>query len=149
VFTDEEWQSFCQVIGNPPWTQDAKFKTIIGRKRNEDELNRLIEEWTINFSAEEVMNLMQTAGVAAGVVENAKDVLDDPQLKHRDAIWRLAHSEIGAALHIGATFLLSETPAEARMAAPCLGEHTEYVCREFLGMSDDEFVRLFADGVFE
>ena len=83
VFTDEEWESFCNVIGNPALKDDPRFITLKARKENEDDLDRLVEEWTINCSAEEVMNLMQQAGVPAGVVQNHQDLLDDPQMKYR------------------------------------------------------------------
>ena len=68
VSNDREWKSFCSAIGNPAWTKDAKFSTAIGRKQNEDELERLIEEWTIGFTAEEVMNILQKNGVLPACV---------------------------------------------------------------------------------
>ena len=149
VFTDEEWEAFCEVIGNPAWTQEDRFATLLGRKKNEDELDRLIGNWTVNFPPEEVTRKMQAAGVAAGVVQNGKDLIEDPQLGHRHHFWYLNHPEMGPCAYDGPPFKLSETPAELRMPAPCLGEHTEYVCTKILRMSDEEFVELLADGVFE
>ena len=67
VFNDEEWRNLCSVIGNPAWTEDPRFATLLSRKKNEKELDRLVEKQTIIYSAEEVMELMQAAGVAAGV----------------------------------------------------------------------------------
>jgi benzylsuccinate CoA-transferase BbsF subunit len=121
----------------------------VGRKENEDELDRLIEAWTINHSAEEVMVKMQAAGVAAGVVQTNKDIHEDPQLKHRHHLWMLEHPEIGTHAYEGPSFRLSRTPAELRMPAPCLGEHTAYVCTEILGMSGEEVAQLLAEEVFE
>lgn len=149
VSTDEEWDAFCRVIGTPAWTRDPKFATMQGRKKNENELDRLVEEWTLNSTAEEVMTALQAAGVPAGVVANGRDVFDEPQLKHRGHYWMLNHSEIGPVSHLSQFAKLSKTSAEPRMPAPCLGEHTEFVCREFLGMSDEEFTELFTAGVFE
>jgi len=149
VSTDKEWQGFCKVIGNPVWTEDQKFRLLLNRKKNEEELNRLIEEWTTQHMAEEVMALMQAAGVPAGVVKNGKDVFEDPQLNQRDYFWTLNHSEMGPFAHLGQPFRLSETPAKSRLPAPCLGEHSEYVCTKMLGMSDKEFVELLAMGTFE
>jgi benzylsuccinate CoA-transferase BbsF subunit len=149
IFTDDEWEAFGKVIGKPAWTEDPKFATLLARKENEDELDRLVENWTINFSPEEVMNKMQAAGVAAGVVQSGKDLIEDPQLKHRHHFWYLNHPEMGSCAYDGPPFKLSETPAELRMPAPCLGEHTEYVCTQILGMSDEEFIGLLAEGVFE
>ncbi len=149
VFTDEEWKAFCNVIGNAPWTQQPKFETVVSRNKNEEELDALVETWTSNFSAEEVMNRMQIAGIAAGVVQSGKDLIEDPQLEHRHHFWYLDHPEMGRCAYDGPPFRLSKTPAELRRPAPCLGEHTEYVCTKLLGMSDSEFVELLAEGVFE
>ncbi|MEE8471581.1 MAG: CoA transferase, partial [Dehalococcoidia bacterium] len=92
--------------------------------------------------------LMQAGGVAAGVVQNAEDILDkDPQLRHRGHIQKLDHTEMGPVNHYAWPPKLSRTPARMR-PAPCLGEHTEYVCTEVLGMSDGEFLELLASGVF-
>ena len=149
VFTDEEWQSFCKVIGNPAWTNDPKFSTLLARKENEEELDRLVEEWTINHSAEEVMSMMQAAGVAAGTVQTAEDLLEhDPQLKHRHFFWELEHPEIGKYRARRPPFMLSKSPCELRRA-PLLGEHNEYVLKEILGMSDEEIAELVIEGVIE
>jgi benzylsuccinate CoA-transferase BbsF subunit len=149
VFTDDEWVAFCKVIGKSAWTEDPKFATLLARKENEEELDRLVEVWTVNFPPEEVMNKMQAAGVAAGVIQNGKDLVEDPQLEHRHHYWYSNNHETGSFLFQGPPFKLSETPAELRMPAPSLGEHTEYVCTQILGMSDDEFVELLTEGVFE
>ncbi len=148
VFTDDEWQAFCQVIGSPKWTKESRFATLLRRKENEGELNRLVEEWTVNFSAEEVMRRMQDGGVAAGVAQNPADVYQDPQLNLRNTFYDLEVSNVGSFPHLGQLFELSRTPPEMRMAAPCFGEHTEYVCRELLGMTQPDFDELLVAGVF-
>ena len=95
------------------------------------------------------MEKLQAAGVPAGVVKNAADMPDDPQLAYRHYFWELEHPEIGMHHYEGTGFTLSKTPAEITMPSPLLGQHTEYVCREILGMSDDEFIDLLSQGVFE
>ena len=100
-------------------------------------------------SPEEVMSRLQTTGVAAGVVENIADVLNDPQLKQRNLFWKMEHPEVGEMTHLGESFMLSKTPAKAFSPSPLLGEHTEMICTELLGMKDDEFVKLMGEGVFE
>jgi benzylsuccinate CoA-transferase BbsF subunit len=149
VFTDEQWKSFCRVIGYDQLMHDSKYNTLLGRKRNEDELNVIISAWTIKLTAEEVMEKMQSAGVPAAVVKNSEDIYNDPQLRYRGLFWPLHHPEVGRFTHLGQAFQLSETPAEARMPSPCLGEHTEYICKEFLNLSHEEFLRLGNEGVFE
>ena len=73
VSTDEEWQSLCREIGQPEYVSDPRFDTLENRKQHEDELNRIVGDWTANLPPEEVMTRLQAAGVPAGVVENTAD----------------------------------------------------------------------------
>ena len=149
VFSDEEWRGFCAALGNPDWTKDPRFATIRSRVEYSDELDALIEEWTINLTAEEVMARVQNAGVPAGVVANAKDLAEDPQLKHYHFFHELEHPYLGkCALYQSPGFKLSRATAEV-CVPPILGQDNEYVCTKILGMSDDEFVRLVQEGVFD
>jgi benzylsuccinate CoA-transferase BbsF subunit len=149
VCSDEDWKRFCAVIGKPQLTQDPRFSTLLGRKENEKELDGLVEAWTAIYSAEEVMHRLQEAGIAAGVVKNSQDVLNDPQLRERGLYWVLHHPELGEVTHLGQPYVLSKTPARPYRPAPCMGEHTEHVCRHLLGMSEEEFDELLVAGVFE
>ena len=149
VFNDGEWQAFTKVIGEPEWTKSDKFATFLARKRNEDELDRLVEEWTSRYPAEVVMERMQKTGVPAGLVESNKDLHSDPQLEHRHHFWKLNHPETGLNAYDGPSFRMSRTPAELHRPAPCLGEHTHYVCTELLKIPDEEFTQLLAEGIFE
>ena len=149
VFTDEEWQGLVKVMGSTDWTGDSRFGTLQARKENEEELDRLVEEWTINQPAEEVMHRLQSAGVAAGVVENGEDLLEhDPQLQYRHFYWELEHPEMGSYRAQRPHFVLSKSPYELKRS-PLLGEHNEYVLKEILGMTDDEVAELIIEGVVE
>lgn len=149
VFTNSEWKSFCKVIGNPIWTQEARFSTLAGRKEYEDELNKLIEEWTVEYTAEEVRIMMQQVGVGAGEVRNIGELVENcPQSDYRHYWWRVEHPEMGKTLYPGSSYILSETPYQILRPAPSLGEHTGQVCTQFLGMSDEEFISLLQQGVF-
>jgi len=149
IFSDDEWHRFCQVSKKPSWLSDPRFSTLTKRKENEDELDRLIGEWAKDFSAEELMVMLQSVGISAGIVENTKDLSEDPQLKYRHYFKELEHPEIGKYLCEGNAFSLSKTLPDFRMPAPCLGEHNEYVYTKVLGMSDEEFTELLSEGVFE
>jgi benzylsuccinate CoA-transferase BbsF subunit len=148
VFTKEEWEAFCSAIGNPEWTKEPRFATLDLRKQNEDELEKLISEWTKKHSAEEIMHRMQAACVPAGVVQNARDILEnDPQLKEREFLVPLKHPVLGVFGHPTPPYKLLKTPAQVK-TSPCFGEHTESVCTGLLGFSDEEFVELLREGVF-
>jgi len=90
---------------------------------------------------------MQSAGVPCNVVEKNADLLEDPQLKHRNFYVRLNHPEIGdAAFQQQADFILSKTPREITRPSPRMGEHNEYVYKELLGMTDDKIAECIAAG---
>ncbi len=149
VSDDEEWASLCREMGRPEYAEDPRFNTLASRKQNEDELNKLIGEWTVGLTAEDVMERLQAAGVPAGVVKNAADMYNDPQLRKRNIYWPMEHSEMGMFTHLGQSFQLSKTPSKAYSPSPLLGEHTEYICTKLLGMPDEEFIDLMQKGVFE
>jgi benzylsuccinate CoA-transferase BbsF subunit len=147
VFKDQEWLSLCRIIGSPILSSE-RFATLIRRKANEDELDRLVGEWTARQSAQSVMTALQTSHVACGIVQKGEDVYRDPQLNARQFFWRLHHPQMGDFTHLGQPSVMSRTPARPRMPAPCIGEHTEFVCREFLGCSEPEFNNLLVSGAF-
>jgi benzylsuccinate CoA-transferase BbsF subunit len=148
VFTDQEWESFCNVIGNLPWTKNIKFSTLKLRKESEDELEQLVAEWTIKHTAEEVMQTMQAAGVPAGIAQTTQDIIEfDPQLKEREFLIPLKHPVLGVFGHPTPPFKLSKTKAQVS-TSPRLGEHTEYICTQLLGMSDEQFINLLLEDLF-
>jgi benzylsuccinate CoA-transferase BbsF subunit len=120
---------------------------MMERKQNESEIDELIQDWIIVLAAEEAASRLQEAGVAASVVQSAQDLLQDPQLER--SFWLLEHSEIGPFHHLGQAFTFSRVEAEVCRPAPCLGQDTEYICRQILGMPDEEFVALLGTGILE
>jgi benzylsuccinate CoA-transferase BbsF subunit len=139
VFGDEQWRAFVEAIGSPAWAADEKFATHDARKQNEDELEANVTAWTRERTAAEAMAALQAKGIPAGIVHNSRDVLEsDPHLKARKYYEYLDHPETGRAAYDGSPFRLSKTPGKLTTPAILLGEHNEYVCKEILGMSDDE-----------
>jgi benzylsuccinate CoA-transferase BbsF subunit len=149
VFTNDEWQRFCKAIGNPDWTKDPKFADTVSRLRNVDELDRLVEQWTMERDPLEVMNALQAAGVAAGVAQRSIDTINDPQLKWLGAIIELDHPVAGKRLYPGIPFKISNMTLRPSKAAPVLGQHTEEICRELLQLSEGEISRLKEEKVLE
>jgi len=149
VGSEEEWQSFCAVLGHPPWSLDVKFADRVSRVRNRVELNRLVEQWTLQHEPQEVMRRMQEAGVAAGVVQNIAQVANDPHLQARGFMVEIQHPEMGRTLHAGLPMKHSATPGQVRSHAPLIGEHNNYVFQQLLGMSREEIQHLEAIGVLE
>ncbi|MFC2017613.1 CaiB/BaiF CoA transferase family protein [Chloroflexota bacterium] len=147
VFSDDEWQGFQRALGNPSWAKDKRFVTLSGRLENADELDRLVEGWTRGHTAEEVMALLQGEGVAAGVVQDAKDLASDPQLRARGFFVELDHPEMGKTISDATPIKLSGAPARYVRAAPVLGQDNNYVYNQLLGMSERELAELKEQGV--
>jgi crotonobetainyl-CoA:carnitine CoA-transferase CaiB-like acyl-CoA transferase len=146
-FSDAEWQSLVEGMGSPEWARDPKFATFDARKQNADELDANINAWTTDKDAYDVMHDLQARGVPAGVVQTAREVLDyDDHAKERGYYVYLDHPETGRAAYDGPPFRLSKTPGELAWPAPLLGQHTEYVCKEILGLGDEEIAELMVAG---
>jgi crotonobetainyl-CoA:carnitine CoA-transferase CaiB-like acyl-CoA transferase len=148
--TEKEWKSLLQVPELAHLAHDPRFRTLTGRIKYRKDLDALIARWTKQYPPEEVMNLLQEKGVPAGVVQNAKDLIEnDPQLRHRKHFVKLYHPEMGESIYNNTPFKLSKTPSKLKTPAPLLGQHTEYVCKKLIGLSDEEFQQYVSAGVFK
>jgi crotonobetainyl-CoA:carnitine CoA-transferase CaiB-like acyl-CoA transferase len=146
IHTDEEWEGFCRALGYPDWTSDERFSDGLKRWHNHDELDKRIEEWTSRHEHFEVMHILQKEGVAAGPVEHPDDAYNDPQMKERGFFVELTHAECGTHLYPGLPYRMSKTTNHIRCPAPQLGEHNEYVYRQVIGVSDEEYDDLEKEG---
>jgi crotonobetainyl-CoA:carnitine CoA-transferase CaiB-like acyl-CoA transferase len=90
---------------------------------------------------------LQRAGVKAGVVENRDDLLKDPQFVHRNHFVAIKHAELGEYDYVDSGFRLGKSPPVVN-CAPLFGEHTQYVCSQILGLSEEEYDTLLKDGAF-
>ncbi len=140
--SDEEWQALCHAIGRPQLATDVRFRTVHDRKANEDELERLLTDWTSQRDRWEITRILQAAGVAAFPSMNSKDLTDDPHLNERGFFARLPHPEVGVRIHTGIPWLLANAPNGVRAPAPLLGQDTDQVMRDVLGYPDQEIARL-------
>ena len=149
VFTDDEWRAFVGVMGNPQWADDQRFATAESRQRNADALDALVESWTTQHTAEDVMTRLQAAAVAAGVVQTGEDLSRDPQLKERGFFRRVPDHQGEYRTIERAPYKLSRTQGRVDRGAPNFGADMEYVLRELLGMSDDAVEDCAIAGAFD
>jgi crotonobetainyl-CoA:carnitine CoA-transferase CaiB-like acyl-CoA transferase len=119
-----------------------------GGDERKDDLDAAIAAWTRQHDGRELMRRLQGAGVPAGVVQDASEIIADPQLSERGFLQMLDHLKLGAFEHQATPISLSRS-RRAMFPAPALGQHTEHVCREVLGMSEQQFAALAAANVFE
>jgi crotonobetainyl-CoA:carnitine CoA-transferase CaiB-like acyl-CoA transferase len=135
------------VIGNPPWTKERRFSDSYFRWQNQDELDRLLEAWTINYTSYELMHLLQDVGVAAVPSFTSADLFSDPHLGEREFCQVFTRSRTGSYLLVNPPWKLSLSPASIVRDAPDLGEHNEYVFGKLLGMSEMEIQELEQEGI--
>ncbi len=147
VFTNEEWQALCKVMGGPAWAKSKDFSTLERRRGKAAELDAAIEEWTAQKPPEEVVRLLQKAGIAAGLVQNAEDLVLDPQLLARKFFLPLPHPLCGEAIADAGPIQLNGERAMAWKAAPLLGEHNRYVFLDLLGLPEEEFSAYVEQGM--
>lgn len=145
--TDDQWRAAAEAMGHADWAEDPRFVSLDGRKTHEDELDAIIASWAAEQHGPSALEALQAAGVPAGLVLNATEVLHDPHLEEREYYAYPEHPEAGARAYDGPGFRLSNTPHEVRGAAPLLGEHTFEVATEVLGLEPDEIGRLIAEDV--
>jgi len=141
---DAEWIRFCKATGKEEWLQD-RFAALAARKKNEDELERLVGEWTSQHHPDEVVRRLQSAGIPSGKVATALDLLKDPQLVHRTHFGKLVHEEIGEYTYERSAIRFTEAVHPPQLPAPLLGEHTGEVL-DMLGYSDDDIAAFLIDG---
>jgi benzylsuccinate CoA-transferase BbsF subunit len=147
VHTQAEWERMVAAMGAPAWASQPQFRTLYLRMRSAAELDTHIGRWTAERAAEEVMEALQRAGVAAGVVANGADICErDPQLRER-GFWPSVTTATGATTQVtGAAFKLSGAERSVWTIAPEVGENNDYVLGDLLGLSRAEREDLIAAG---
>lgn len=151
VTDDAQWAALTAEMGSPAWSRSERFASAGGRKTNEDELDREVAAWTASQDRYELMNRLQARGIAAGAVQKSIDRFTrDPQLRERGFFVKLGHSELGEWPVDGFPARLSASPANVGgltgRGAPMLGEDTERVYRDVLGIEGDELRSLMEEG---
>jgi len=139
---DRQYEALCDVVGRPDLKHDERFRRNSDRVHNRLALEGSLSEIFVTRSAEEWTQALLSVGVPSGPVNSIADVFADPQVLARRMLIELQHPTIGAMKQAGFPFKLSATPAEARRHPPLLGEHTEEVLQEVLGLSHEEIDRL-------
>nr|AIS23717.1 succinyl-CoA:R-4-isopropylbenzyl-succinate CoA- transferase subunit F [Thauera sp. pCyN2] len=147
VFSEDEWASLKTVMGHPAWAEDERFQSAEARRRNEQELNACIESWTSIQYADWLMDELLRNGVKAGMVKDARQVVDDEHLRRRGFWTYLDHPVVGKTLYNRAPISFSRTQIRMKTAAPSIGQHTRELLSGMLGYSMQEIEQLAAEEV--
>ena len=144
VASDEEWHAFCVATADEPWVGDSRFATNAGRVANREDLARQVSAYTSVRTAAQVTDVLRVAGVAVAPVYRVRDQVSDEHLWARGVFRRIAVPGVGDLTLCGSPWRLSQTPVQPDRGAPNLGEDTDRVLHELLGMSEAAIQRLRA-----
>ncbi|MBM2614829.1 CoA transferase [Actinoplanes sp. LDG1-06] len=143
---DTVFRRLAVVMGRSELAEDPRYATHAARGENQVALDELIAKWTEKFDQGPLLQMLHDAGVPAGSVYTAKEMLSDAHFEARNAIVELEHPEFGAFPMHNVAPRLSSTPGRLRWVGPSLGEHTDDVLRQVLHLDDERIASLRAAG---
>ncbi len=147
VFGSKIWERFCEILGAPEWVTDERYKDKMGRSVNRDALNAEINRLLAAQDRAHWIELLNAGGVACGLINNVKEVFEEPQIQHLKMVKEVVSERLGPQKLVGQPMQLERTPSRITRAAPRRGEHTEEVLGE-LGCSPEDLARMKSTGVY-
>jgi crotonobetainyl-CoA:carnitine CoA-transferase CaiB-like acyl-CoA transferase len=145
--SEAQWTALCEAAGHADWLADARFADNAARKANEHALDTAIAAWTAGEDRDALARRLAAAGVIAAPVLDTLEVAADAHFRARGVIVDVDHPEVGSRAQPGVPVHFSRTPGGVTRPAPVQGEHNREVFGELLGMSDEQYERLAAEGV--
>jgi len=146
---DADWAALAGLIGSPELAGDPRFATLDARRANVDEIDALVGAWTAGIDRFEVADRCQAAGVPAGAMLHSRDITQNEHLLARGFPVPVDQPAVGTILFEGPAFFGTAMAPPVEAPAPWLGEHTEVICTELLGLDPAEVQRLIEAGVLE
>ena len=147
IGNDGQFRKFAEAAGHPEWASDDRFASNKARVAHRKELIPLIRQVTVFRTTAEWVALLEQAGVPCGPINDLAQVFADPQVQARGLRLDLPHPLAGSVPQVASPIRLSETPVEYRKAPPVLGEHSEAILQELLGLGFDKILSLRQAGV--
>ena len=142
---DDQFAGLCRAMGRLDLAKDLRYADALSRYQHQDELEAQIGEWTRHQQPHELLEQLQRAGVAAGVVHNDKDLYENAHLQARGLFQEVHHPQAGTHLYPGPYWRLDGETPRIRLPATCLGEYNEEVYKGLLGIDDAGYVKLQQD----
>jgi formyl-CoA transferase/CoA:oxalate CoA-transferase len=146
VGSEKLWQVFCPLIGRPAMASDPRFNSNRNRDINRTALIEELQQVFLTRTYEEWEKLLVDNGIPMGAINNLAEAVNHPQVAARGALVEVEHPVAGKIRMVGAPVRLSATPGSVRTPSPTLGQHTDEVLREVLGLSDAELAALRSAG---
>ncbi len=129
------WEKVCDVIGKPEWKTDPDWATPKARLPRLNEIFEAIEAWTMTKTKFEVMAICNPLDIPVGPILSMKEIAEEKSLRDNGTIVEVDHPERGPYLSVGCPIKLSDCDVEVKRA-PLLGEHTDEILRDVVGLDD-------------
>jgi len=147
VANNSLWERFCTAVERPELARDSRFDTEARRVEHHEMLIPLLNQLFGTRPVEEWLKRFESAGVPAGRIKTVAEVCESPHLKARGMIASLSHPTAGRVTMMGVPVVLHETPGQVTTPPPLLGQHTDAILKNLLGMSGKTIARLRSEGV--
>jgi formyl-CoA transferase/CoA:oxalate CoA-transferase len=146
VGSEKLWRIFCPLIGRPELAADPRFSSNRARDQNRAALVSLLQEIFLTKTYEEWEGLLVRSGIPVGTVNTLAEVVKHPQVVARKSFVEIDHPKVGKVPVVGVPARLSATPGSVRTPSPTLGQHTDEVLRDLLGLGKPDIDALRAAG---
>ena len=139
---DRQWKSLLKVMGKEELLNDECFQTNVDRSANTYIVDEIVTNWTSNRKKLDIADMLIKANVPHAPVQSIAEVADDPHLKYRKMIREIEHPKEGKIKVPGSPIRLSDSPLTEVFAAPMIGEHTDEVLQDLLGLTEEKLEEL-------
>jgi len=146
VGSESLWRSFCEVLGDADLARDPRFETNALRVTNYAALRDVLAPRLRSRPVAHWLAALEAAGIPCGRVRTVAEALDNPQVAARGLLLETEHATIGSGRYVGSPIHLSGAERGSTRPPPLLGQHTDEVLRERLGLGADEVLALRRDG---
>lgn len=143
---DAIFRRLAGAMGRPELCDDPRFSSHATRGEHQAELDAIVADWSATLPADDLLALMEAHLVPAGPICDAAQVAANPHFRDRGAVVDVADPALGTLSMQGVVPRLSETPGDIRWTGPALGEHSEQILAERLGLNADSIAALRAKG---
>ena len=149
VGNDSQFQRFCEIAGRPDLPEDPRFATNGDRLKNRDEIVPIVQELMLQKPTDFWLKALEESSISGGPINKLDQVFADPHVNARDMKLEMDYPATngGKVTLINSPMRLSGTPTEARLAPPMLGEHTDEVLKDMLGLDEAKLERLRGKGI--
>ena len=139
---EKDWWAFVELMGNPEWAKDERFRDLAGREKHATEIKEKISSWLMQHTREELYRIARKTGAVLAPYYTLDEVANSLQSAVRSFYVELEHPVAGSFKYPSAPYKFSDTPWSAHRPAPTLGQHNEQIYCQRLGYSRTDLTKL-------